>query len=138
MTAAADDDADWVGIKRPGQPAHVIELAERPRPDLVKAIAQVRASRQDLIEDPELANAVRLADGELAALEWVVGERNVAPLTSRVDVDVADPWELDRERSLATDMLQLQAEMDRRGDRYVSGVESTLMWILGQTSMAPN
>jgi hypothetical protein len=138
MTAAADDEADWVGIKRPGGSTRVIgELAMRPRQDLIDTADRVHVNRAEMLADSELGNDVTYSTGELAALEWALGRRNESPITSQIDVDVADPWNLERERRIATDMLYRRIEMDRRGDGYVVGVEATLMWILNETDTVP-
>lgn len=136
MTAAADDEDDWVGIKRPGGPTRVIgALSMRPAQDLVEAVDEVKLTREDRLSRP--GRSVALLDGELAALKWVLGDITPAPMSGHTDVDIREPRNLDRERRIATDMLRRQVEMDPRGDGYVAGVEMTLMWILNETDNAP-
>lgn len=138
MTAAADDESDWVGISRPGSSSRVIgELTMRSTQVLVDAVDEVKMAREDWAARPALADSVRMAAGELAALEWVLGQHEFAPMTGQRGVDIGEPRNLDAERRIATDMLQRRVDMDRRGDGYVAGVEMTLMWILNETENAP-
>lgn len=105
------------------------KAALRPRQEIEAA----RERTQD-----ELAETIALGirgeqyvRGMLGALGWVLGQVP-APMTGQGDVDMSDPYALDRERILATEMLYGRAELDRRGRSYVVGVEHALLWVRNQ------
>jgi len=114
-----------------------IDTRLRPRTDLESARARVTSNRELRKSNPATAKHMPHADGELAALSWALGAVPTAPLTGHIEVNVSNPVELDRERRVATDMLYGKVPADGRGDAYVSGVESTLMWILGESDSEP-
>jgi hypothetical protein len=71
--------------------------------------------------------------GQLAAVGWVLGEETVSPLSEQTGVDASDPRVIDSEWALSERMLRREIPMDRRGQKYVVGVEHALMWVLHQT-----
>jgi hypothetical protein len=108
------------------------QAALRPREEIqaVRARLQDEHQRRRLprqnTADPYDTNTL----GQIAALTWVSGEAEEAPLTGQVGVDVSDQWAITREQIHATEMLQGRAPQDRRGRHYISGVEHALMWVL--------
>jgi hypothetical protein len=72
-------------------------------------------------------------EGQVLALEWLLGAAESTPLTLRPGGDPEDAREVDREADLAMDMLQGRATMDMRGRHFVAGVEFALMWVRHQT-----
>ena len=114
-----------------------IDTGLRPRTKLDAAYENVRANREEILRHSDLALAQQHIAGEFAALGWVLDPGAASPLTGRSGVDTNAPSELDRERRIATDMLYGKVPADGRGEAYISGVESTLMWILGETDSEP-
>lgn len=102
----------------------------RPHEEIEAAYVRVQAELEILAR---VSYGEAYARGRLAALSWVLG-RESAPMTGQDDVDLTNPYLLDRERILATDMLYGRAELDRRGRDYVVGVEHALMWVRHQNA----
>lgn len=105
--------------------------------ELGAARDKVRSNREEDQLDPDLQDHLPYADGELATIDWVLGIADGSPVTHRTGADATDPVELDSEFQAALDMLYGRREMHRRGQQYVSGVEATLMWILGESDSEP-
>lgn len=110
--------------------------AVRPRAEIEAGLTQLRddhawrLTRPARAHDPGDTHTL----GQIAALEWVLGISDLTPLTCRAGVDGVDPREIDREHTYAEDMLYRRVLMDRRGQPFVSGVESTLLWVRYQAT----
>lgn len=87
--------------------------------------------RDDLAKRTPPAEAAAYPSGIVAALRWLLGEAERSPILGRMGLDLTNPEEVDRERRAATRMLQGEEQMDQRGQAYVSGVETALMWAYG-------
>lgn len=77
--------------------------------------------------------------GVTATLEWVLGQRDRAPITSQRR-GVLTATELKAERLHAEDVIE-QADQPQAGGladrRYGEGVKSTINWLLGDTATPP-
>lgn len=115
-----------------------------PGPDAARAAMRSRQETEAAHERVDSSRAYMVASGSpytsepydrglLAALGWVLGMVELSPLSGQAGVDVSNPWVLTREQIQATEMLQGLRDRDRRGIRYISGVEHALMWVLGET-----
>ena len=114
-----------------------IEAALRPRTEIQAAADNVTANREIYRQHPKASRHIPRVDGELAALEWVLGLADQSPVTASAGADVTVREELDRERRAATDMLYGRIPAHRAGAMYISGVEETLMWILDESDNEP-
>jgi hypothetical protein len=72
-------------------------------------------------------------EGQLVALDWLLGLENLSPLTLQLGPRAEDAREIDGEADLAADMLHGRAVMDLRGRSYVAGVEFALRWVRYET-----
>lgn len=106
-------------------------LTLRPQGELEGAYRHEVRLRDELQEDAPLSESLNYATGILAALEWILGQTDTSPLSGEAGNDVTGPEELDRERRPASRMLRGEEPMDSRGRKYVSGVETALMWAVG-------
>lgn len=105
----------------------------RPRGEVETTYQRLAAEHAAVLDSGHAYASAPYSRGQLAALAWVLGTTNLAPLTDQAGVDVTDTWALAREQFLATGMLAGRAEMDRRGQSYIVGVEHALMWVHNQT-----
>lgn len=103
-------------------------LTLRARGEIRGAYQQEARLHSELKEDSPGDEMLGHGVGILAALGWVLGDAETSPLSGKTGVDVTDPETLDRERRPATRMLHGEEPMDPRGRKYVSGVETALMW----------
>ncbi|GAA5036942.1 hypothetical protein GCM10023258_39940 [Terrabacter aeriphilus] len=104
----------------------------------IRPVAELDATLADV--NDELSYAPQSADfyrGCAAALEWITGQRRVGP----VDVDgsaTADESGVHGQLAAAVAMLHGERPTPAPLVRaYVSGVEATLAWVLGQTDEPP-
>jgi hypothetical protein len=108
----------------------------RPREELQAGLLRLRQDHLEWLSwsprpnhDPEDT----YTEGQMLALEWLLGAVESTPLTLRAGIDPEDVREIDREADHATDMLQGRTAMDLRGKSFVAGVEFALMWVRYQT-----
>lgn len=105
--------------------------AVRPREEIEAGQARVQDELAEILDRGY--SGEEYVRGILAALGWALGQ-GAAPMIAQDDVDLTNPYALDHERLLATDMLYGRAELDRRGRNYVVGVEHALLWVRHQNA----
>lgn len=106
-------------------------IALRSHEQLAGAYRRIERLREEIAQAEDDEPYAPVHDGEAAALAWVLGRSAVSPVMGRQGPKATDVHEIERERQAATRMLQGEDEMDSRGQSYVVGAESALMWACG-------
>jgi hypothetical protein len=110
------------------------QLSIRPQEEMVAGRLDLMAQLERMLATcADFPVALPYAQGQVAALDWLLGHTKATPLTLRPGANPEDVREIDRDADRATDMLQGRTPMDLRGQHFVAGVEFVLMWARYQT-----
>jgi hypothetical protein len=145
-------DDDHVPVRGPNSGALVGGFGDivRTRPQIANVLAATTEShrqagakaRESSVSPAHGQLAQRDAEyriGVTATLEWVIGQRARAPITSQCR-GVLTATELKAERLHAEDVIEQSEQPRARGlphREYSEGVKSTINWLLGDSAIPP-
>ena len=102
----------------------------------MRSSQELESSLAEVVEEQAHAAHPEFYQGCAASLEWVTGQRRNGPTS--VDTRMAaDAVTMRAELRLSIDMLHGEVPSGPLPRAYLSGVEATLSWVLGQSDEAP-